>query len=429
MTARYLPGLTQNTLAGFHVEIEDLLRFRWGFVGESHVRCVEFVARGQAEMVGGSVEVDLVDVILRVVGDDDARQCVLAFQTYDSVLEGNEIVDVGAGLVRQPLFPVLAARIRHRGTHYLEVDGIAGVGVNIEIVAGMLDGIEFVLEARRDEYGFCARRGIRGQVAILARGAFARADEYVGVALRFFDVQEITVVGLFVDKQVVLRARADDMMPDALGALVVVPLHVVKGFGIGGPDHGAVRGGDRFRVLLAAVDCADTNVVILRPEPVDAVRDEFVIRAVFDGRNTEEFLAFTLEIAIEEDRLIAPVAGSAYENGVLAAFTKAHGVGKFPVGDRDRMVIFLDASAHLLEKLLAQCLEVPGSYVVIRVFGIEMLADVRVEFIRVAQNLLPVFVAHPGVVVDACIAMLLDLDRALFGGRRCGREAGKRFVE
>ena len=172
----------------------------------------------------------------------------------------------------------------------------------------MFDRVEFVFEPRCDQHGLGAGFGIGAQEAIVAGRPFLSADQYVLATVRLVDAQEITIVGLFIDEQVIGRIRTDNMMFYSLRPLVVVPFNVVKRLRVGRPDDRTPRRWNRFLELLAGLDRTHTNVVVLGPQPVHAVGDEFMVGAVIDGRDTEEVLAFALEVAIVEDRLGAAVA-------------------------------------------------------------------------------------------------------------------------
>ncbi len=172
----------------------------------------------------------------------------------------------------------------------------------------MLYGIEFVLQPWRDQHRLRAGFSISGQEAVLTRRTLLDANQYVLIALRLVDAQEETIVRLFIDEQVVGRVRADDMVLDALRALVVVPLDVVKRLRVGGPDEGPPGRRYRFLKFLAGLDLADADVVILRSEPVDAIGDERVVRTVIDGRDSKEVLAFAFEVAIVKNGFLPTIA-------------------------------------------------------------------------------------------------------------------------
>ena len=292
----------------------------------------------------------------------------------------------------------------------------------------MIDLVELVFESRCNDQRLRTGFGVRPQVAVLAGCALGGNDENELIALRFADVEEVTVVRFLVDQPVFARGRADDMVLDPLWALVVVALDVVEGLRVGGPDDRAVGRRDRLGVLLAGVDRANANVVVLRSELVDTVSDESMIRTMVDCGDSKELFAFALEVAVIENRLGAALAGSAYVDRVLAALAESNGIGELPVDFGHRAVVLLDTAAHFLEELLAKRFEVASGVFVIGILGVEMRANVRIERARVTQDLLPVRVTQPGIVVDALDAVLFDFDRALFGLRWSGRESGERLI-
>ena len=219
------------------------------------------------------------------------------------------------------------------------------------------------------------------------------------------------------------------MKSDPFRALVVIALDIEQGFRVRRPGDAAAGRGDRFRVLLTGFDVPNADVVVLRAQPVHAVGDELVVRAVAHGADAEERLALALPVAVEEDGLIAAVARHANEDRVFAAFAKAHSVGIRPIVGWHAAVVFLDAAAHFPEELLAQIFQVAGCRLVVRVLGDEVPTNVFVQHLGIAQHLLPVVVAHPGVIVDSRLPVLLDFDRQFFRHRRFDRDHGKRLLE
>jgi hypothetical protein len=175
--------------------------------------------------------------------------------------------------------------------------------------------------------------------------------------------------------------------------LVVVAFDIVEGRRVGGPDDRAVGRRDRFCVLVAGADRPDADVVILGAEPVDAVRNQLVVRAVAYLGDAKELFSRTLEVAVVEDRLGASVARRTHVDGVFAAFAEADGIGELAVDRGHRAVVLLDAAAHFRGQLLAECFEVVRGVIVVAVLGFEMRTNVRVQRARVAQDLLPVAVA------------------------------------
>ncbi len=393
MPAWHFLALAQDSLARIHVEVEGLFRRGGRLVGEPEVARVIFIARRQAEVIRRLVEVDFVDIHLFVIRHDDTRQCVLALEAYDAVPEGHKAGDVGPGPVRQPLLPRLASRLGDRGAHDLEVDRIVGIGVNVEIVAGVLDVIELVVESGRHQRRLGAGLRIGTQVPVLARRALADADKNVLATLRLLDAHEVAVIRLFVDEDIVSRVRAHTMVLYALGALVVVAFDVIERSGIGRPDDGAPGGRNRFLEFVPGIDRTNTDVVVLRSEPVHAVGDQLVVRTVIHRRDAEELLAFALAVTVVKNRLRAPLSRRADEDRVLAAFSIADRVGKPAVDRRHGAVILFHASTHLFKKLRAKRFEIGHRRVVVSVLGNKVRTDVIIQRRRVAQNPLPVFVA------------------------------------
>jgi S1-C subfamily serine protease len=96
-----------------------------------------------------------------------------------------------------------------------------------------------------------------------------------------------------------------------------------------------------------------------------------------------------------------------------------------PVRGGDRGVVLLDATPHLGEQLRLQRLGARQHRLGVGVLGLQVRPDVGAQRLRVAQHLLPVVVLHPGIVVDAHAAQLLDPLRALLGGRGVGQAHGR----
>jgi hypothetical protein len=90
----------------------------------------------------------------------------------------------------------------------------------------------------------------------------------------------------------------------------------------------------------------------------------------------------------------------AREDRVLAADVEARIVFERTVGGGDGGVVLLDAALHLLEHRRLQGLGRGQHGLHIGVLGGQVRLDLRLDQGRVAQDLLPVVVLHPGVVVD-----------------------------
>ncbi len=237
MPARYLLRLPELALARRHIKVKSLLRRRRRFVGISQRIRIELVTGRQAKIVGLLVEFDFIGFFTFVVRYDDARQRVLALVKDDPVGKGNETADVHARAMFEPVFPVFAPRCFNGRTCNLEVDGIICVGLDIEVVAVMLDVIQLLFDPGSNQPGRGAGRGIGPKITILARRALARADEYVLTALAPACKQEHRIVGLLVDEQVIGRVRTENVLLDALRALVFVALDVIERLRIGSPHR------------------------------------------------------------------------------------------------------------------------------------------------------------------------------------------------
>ncbi len=229
VAARHLLGLPEGPLPVEHIEVPDLFRRGGRLVAEPHGSRVELVAFLEAEGISRLLEIDGVADLALVVRDDDAGQGVLPLEANQPVGEGDEVHQVGARPVGQPVLPVVPARVGHRRSDDLEVHGAARVGVQVEVLAMVLRVIDLVVPARRDQNRLGARRRVGGQEAGLAGVHLGGGDEDVLAAQALRDVQEEAVVRFLVDQPVFRRVGAEHVVLHPLRALMVVALDVVEG--------------------------------------------------------------------------------------------------------------------------------------------------------------------------------------------------------
>ena len=85
----------------------------------------------------------------------DARQSVLALEPHQKILEGHDVENEPARLVRLDLLPVLAAGIVGRGLDDAVVLGAAGIGQDDQAAVMMIDRIVVLGLARRHETRGC----------------------------------------------------------------------------------------------------------------------------------------------------------------------------------------------------------------------------------------------------------------------------------
>ena len=151
-----LLALAQGALAARHVVVVDLGRRRHRGVGEAQRRGVEFVAVDDVERIGRFVEVDDMLGAVDKVADHDRGQRVRPLQPHQVAGVERHADDVDAGTVRDQLAPMAAVRRRQRRGGDAEIDRVALVGEDEELVAAIEDGVADAGLARRHE----ARRGV-----------------------------------------------------------------------------------------------------------------------------------------------------------------------------------------------------------------------------------------------------------------------------
>ena len=110
-------------------------------------------------------------------------------------------------------------------------------------------------------------------------------------------------------------------------------------------------------------------------------------------------------IAIEHYLDLATVARHASELLVLTAFAEFSQVRKGSVGRGYAGVVFLDPSTHFLHQDFLQSGGMAEHAIGIAVLGFEIFSDIRVEDAGVAQDLLPVRVLQPCIIIDNRDAM------------------------
>ncbi len=94
------------------------------------------------------------------------------------------------------------------------------------------------------------------------------------------------------------------------------------------------------------------------------------------------------------------------------------------MGGGDGHVIFLDASAHLVEEVGLKADSSGKCNVRVSVFSVEMGADVRVERVGLAHDLLPIGVFEPCVGILRDFSVVCDGEGDNFRGRGNGSRQG-----
>ena len=160
---------------------------------------------------------------------------------------------------------------------------------------------------------------------------------------------------------------------------------------------------DRVGQVLAALPVAHADGEILRAPEVGAPGFEAMVRRMPGLAEVEVGRPFGQLIAVEQDPDVVPVAPPiawrAADQPVLAALAIFPEIGERAVGLGHARIVFLDAPAHLGDQRLLQRLGRPENRLGVTVLRLQVRPDVGIEPRRVAQDLLPVCVLQPGIVV------------------------------
>ena len=148
-----LLALAQAALLGSHVVVVDFCRRRHRGIGEAQGRGVEFVAVDDVERVGRFGKVDDVLGAIGKVADHDRGQRVRPLEPHQVAGVESHRDDIGAGAMRDQRPPMAAVGRRQRRRGDAEVDRIAFVGEDEELVAAIEDGVAHAGLARRHEAG------------------------------------------------------------------------------------------------------------------------------------------------------------------------------------------------------------------------------------------------------------------------------------
>src|SRR3954453_21721710 len=198
-------------------------------------------------------------------------------------------------------------------------------------------------------------RVVGGKEPHLARGIVASRDQDEALVVGLADADaEAELLGLLVKRDRFLGFCAEPVIARAITAPMLVDL--------GEDDSGAVAGphrlpdadvGDRLDVL-ARGDLADAQLEPLRPIVVDQSREQPSVGTRRNGAQAEIFLPFSLDRLVEDDLVSAPGDWLAIPRPVLRSRPISPPVEELPIPQRDRAVVLLDPSLHLLEQLVEQ---------------------------------------------------------------------------
>ena len=420
VTGGHFLALQQRAFLAAQIVVIRLFRRGRALIGEAQHIGRELVTGRGAQRIGLLVEVDIILLAGRIFMHDDTRQGVFALDTDLPVGKADDAIDQRARTMGNKVLPVLATRIVERGRDDLVIDGTIQICPEVETVAGFGEIVFNVILAGRDQHRIGSRI-IGVEQADLVRGVPAGIDDDVIIVVAQTDRDEIAVIGLLIDQ--LGRTAIGGLTIDPLGpAIIVAPDPVQRGAVIG-PGEIARAFVGQGRDDGAGGDVLDPDLVILGTAHIDAEGDIAVVGRVLHVGEVEIVEIGRLGVAINEDFLLADqltglrVDRAAREDRILAALAIAGEIGVVAIPLGDRAVIFLDAATDLLEDSLLQCLCRCHDGVEIGILRVQQRADIAVQDVRLAHDLLPVFVLDPLVFVDPGEADLFDRDRTLLGAR------------
>ena len=264
------------------------------------------------------------------------------------------------------------------------------------------------------------RRGRGGDDQRLAGLLVAARDDDELVRRRDPDADEEAFVRFVIDQHVVLGRALGRAAVDLGRTTIVVPERPVDPLAVGREAEVARGALDRALQDLARSQLLHVDAVDLRPLLIDGVGVELVVRRMAGRADLVEGLALGLLLFVEQDLLGAAADRLAGMNRVLRALLEAGVVLERTVLGRNAGVVLLDATFHLLEHRRLQRFGRGEHGLGVGVLGGQVLLDVGLDQGRVPQDLLPVVVLHPGIVVDAGATQLLDGLGNLLRDRRNG---------
>jgi len=325
--------------------------------------------------------------------------------------------------MRDQVAPVFASGVVERRMDDLEIFRIVRVRADEQTVAVRFDivaefrrscghqlrGLLDVLEVR--EPGFAGIVVAHGHDRIASRPAAPQMHEPAGIEiLRHQFVRAL--IG------------AEPVPEDLRRPVVVVDPDIEKGAGIPGPDDGPVRALDDVVQVFAAIEIADPDRVEFRTLFVATPRQQAVARGMFRSAEIEKGLALRQRIAVEEQYIVAAIAGATTDQFVLPAFAEPDEILECAVGPRNLRIVFLDAPPQLGDQLRLERAGGRQDRIRIRVLRIEVRTDFGRRLRRIGENLLPVGRAEPGVFVDQVSSVDFGICRPTQGRRRPARVRG-----
>ena len=404
---QHLFALEQLLLAGDHVVVVDRRRRGHRGVVVAHQRRVEVEVHGREGGVGRLAEVHVVFLRPRPGPDAELHQPRLPLSHYQVILEDLEILQQDVVPVREYLSPVPDRRASHRGLHQPEVLRVA-VGPDVEVAAGVIDGV-LVIPLARQEDPECSPRRVGVQVAVLAAQRLGGGDHEVLLGLGLEDETPEGGILLFVDQPVVGRVGAQHVPVDAVRAeRHRVLLGVEDRLVVVGPGHVAGDVGDHVAEQLAGGQDLEGDRIESPPDRVHAVSGQVLSGA--DLRHAHRAVLVPLGHLVDIDHdLLGRLQRAllAAEDRVLLALFDARVVVVIVPLVRRRHVGLLDARLELVKQRLFERLGMGRHCGRVLVLRLEVLDDLGI-----------VALAEPVIVVGADVAVLFELPRHDFGTRR-----------
>ena len=289
----------------------------------------------------------------------------------------------------------------------------------------MIDVVFVVVAAFVDERELQGG-AVGAEIADLAGGVTVGDEEDVSAAAAAFDVDTEALVFFLVEKRVG-TVGAENVEIELVGTLSgFVFDYIEKGAIVGGPGS-AGDALDAERKDRGVLEIFDLESVLAEAGGVRGEGEEGIVVADFEDAEAEEGVAFGEEVEIEEDLLGGVLGGLAAIDGVLLALDGAGVIFEAAKGVGDAEIGLQDAAEHFLVEAGLEGFGGLEEGVGVGVFGFEIGEDAGI-----------LFVAEPGVVVDAAVGVDDVLDgfaegerglesggTGIGGGGRLGGEVGR----
>src|SRR5579859_635889 len=295
----------------------------------------------------------------------------------------------------------------------LEVDRTVGVGMDHPMIAPMVEGVFDPNLAGLGHDGSAC--GIAcGDQPRFGGLLIASCNDNMAIVRGRSDAQEHSVVELFVDEHIGAPPRGT--AKDLGGSSVFIAPDPEQPLAVGRKGQGAVAALYGCSQLLAVDQVFHEDRVIFRALLIGRPGIEGVVGTVGGAPDLKKGLVLGERLLIKQDLLMGFLAaGAADVDGVLSAAFVPDVVLPGSVWRGNRGVVFLDPPFHLRKHLRLQRLGVAEHGLCVSVLGDQVFAHVGSQRLWVAQDLLPVVVLHPGIVIDPYAPQLLNALRTFWG--------------